>query len=94
MVRLQFQFNGAMMTALFIGMSFTICIGGDDCINYSTTWLGNPPVSFIFTSLQVCLDALTLPLLPPPQDTCVMQSAFFAPPGAANPTARSPRSAP
>lgn len=52
-VWLQFQFNGAMMTALFVGMTFTICIGGDDCINFSTTWLGSPPVSFILTCLQV-----------------------------------------
>lgn len=50
---MQFRFNGAMMTALFIGMTITICIGGYNCVNYATTWLGNPPVAFIFTSLQV-----------------------------------------
>ena len=42
-----------MMTALFVGMTLNVCIGGTDCASLASTWLSNPPVSFIFTSLQV-----------------------------------------
>eukprot|EP00892_Ulva_mutabilis_P004927 jgi/Ulvmu1/2806/UM142_0004.1 len=60
-LRVQFRFNGAMMTALFVGMTLTVCIGGTDCANFATTWLGNPPVAFIFTSLQLLAFYLSFP---------------------------------
>lgn len=42
-----------MMLGLFFGLSVTAFFGKDLCVSYSTTLLGNAPISLIFVSMQV-----------------------------------------
>lgn len=50
---LQIRFNGIMMGGLFFGLTVTAFAGKDLCVNYSTTLLGNAPISLIFVAMQV-----------------------------------------
>eukprot|EP00892_Ulva_mutabilis_P005825 jgi/Ulvmu1/3614/UM017_0026.1 len=60
-MRLQFRFNGSMVLALIIGMTLTWYVGSDACVNYTVTWYGNPPVTFIIVCLQLVSFNLTFP---------------------------------
>lgn len=51
---LQFRFNGSMVLSLIFGMALTWYLGSDACVNFTVTWFGNPPVTFIIVMFQVC----------------------------------------